>query len=127
MRDQPWKLFYAFHTLYETYAALINIFKPAVFGEVLGDISVRWQSSLGCAQLSLALVTLLFIGDTANRAGAKASIVALNFHILVTGRMVLGHVAGTDPIKPIMFYSHVVLCAFFALHIAVAWPKQKIG
>lgn len=122
-----WPLFFGFHTLYESYAALINIFKPAVFGEALGETSVRWQSSLGCAQLSLALVTLLFIGDTANRAGAKASLIALNFHVLVTGKMALGHVAGTAPIKPKMFYSHVVLCAFFARHIAVAWPKQKIG
>ena len=118
------EVLFGFHTIYEAVAGLTNIFKPKVFGNAVGETSVRWQGSLGTAQLSLALLTLLFIGETGTQVGAKASAIALSFHAVITGRMMAAHLNGSAPIKPGMFYSHLFLCGCFVSHIWTVWAKN---
>mmetsp|Transcript_11863 Transcript_11863/g.13280 ORF Transcript_11863/g.13280 Transcript_11863/m.13280 type:complete len:132 (+) Transcript_11863:58-453(+) len=119
------KLLFGFHSVYEAFAGYTNIINPQVFGKAAGETSVRWQGALGFAQMSLSLLTLSFMNDTGSRTGAKASMVAVTFHALVTSRMLLEHFNGTSAIKPVQFYSHSILCGSFVWHILATWGKSK--
>merc|ERR1712216_508435 len=107
-------LFFLLHTVYEGYAAYINIFRPEVFNAAEPEeMSIRWQAGLGCCQASLALLTLLFCmeaGDATRSggfglpAGAKVGLAAGFFHVLVVLRMY--HAGNTGGVP---FVSHAVI------------------